>query len=77
MGVEGSRVVLVKNKLITCLDGRGVKRSRVEGERDWLNYLVWMFFKGGERDLEGFGGILTTSNPSFLIPQNLRDLEEG
>ena len=33
MGVEGSRVVLVKNKLITCLDGRGVKRSRVEGER--------------------------------------------
>ena len=33
MGVEGSRVVLVKNKLITCLDVRGVKRSRVEGER--------------------------------------------
>ena len=32
-GVEGSRVVLVKNKLITCLDVRGVKRSIVEGER--------------------------------------------
>ena len=30
---DGSRVVLVKNKLITCLDGRGVRRSRVEGER--------------------------------------------
>ena len=56
-GVEGSRVVLVKNKLITCLDGGGVKRSRVEGERR-LNYLVWMFFEGGERGiwrgLEGF-----------------------
>ena len=24
---------------------------------------------------EGFGGALTTSNPSFLIPQNWRDLE--
>ena len=27
-------------------------------------------------DLEGFGGILTTSNPSCLILPNLRDLEE-
>ena len=24
---------------------------------------------------EGFGGVLTTSNPSFFIPPNLRDLE--
>ena len=24
---------------------------------------------------EGFGGVLTTSNPSFLIPPNWRDLE--
>ena len=31
---------------------------------------------GGGRDLEGFGGVLTTSNPSFLIPLNWRDLEE-
>ena len=25
--------------------------------------------------MEGFGGILTTSSPSFLIPPNWRDLE--
>ena len=36
-----------------------------------------MFFKGGGgRDLDGFEGVLTTSNPLFLILPNWRDLEE-
>ena len=30
---------------------------------------------GGGRDLEGFGSVLTTSNLSFLILSNWRDLE--
>ena len=34
-----------------------------------FNYLIWMSFKGGG------GEILTTSNPSFLILPNLKDLE--
>ena len=34
-----------------------------------LNYLIWMSFKGRG------GGILITSNPSFLILPNWKDLE--
>ena len=28
-----------------------------------------------KKEGEEFGGVLTTSNPSFLIPKNWRDLE--
>ena len=31
--------------------------------------------KEGGRGLERFGGVSITSNPSFLIPPNWRDLE--
>lgn len=47
------------------------------GRESKLNYLILMFFKGGMgRDLEGFGGVLTTSNPSFLIPSKFERFEE-
>ena len=39
------------------------------GMKSKLNYLIWMSFKGRG------GGILTTSNPSFLILPNWKDLE--
>ena len=47
-----------------------------------MNYLVWkesnsitLFGSFLRNEREGFGRVSTTSNPSFLIPPNWRDLE--
>ena len=60
---------------MACLDVKKRRESRVEGRRViQLPYLE--VFKGRRgRGLKRFGGVLTTSNPSFLIPPNWRDLE--
>ena len=39
------------------------------------NTLFESFLKKEGRDLERFGGVSTSSNPSFLIPPNWRDFE--
>ena len=44
----------------------GWRGSKIEEGSVKLNYFVWMFFKEGG---EGFGGVITISNPSFLILQ--------
>ena len=57
---------------LACLDGRGVDESSVqEGRVSWI--ILFECFLWEER--EEFGGVLTTSNSSFLIPPNWRDLE--
>ena len=58
--------------LIACLDGGGVKGGRVDGGRVCQIILCECFLREEE---EGFGGVLTTSNFSFLIPPNWRNLE--
>ena len=45
--VKGSRVELVENKLINSLFGWKENRGR---ERK-LNYLIWIFFKGGGKGI--------------------------
>ena len=60
---------------MACLDVKKRRGSRVEGRRV-IHLLGLEVFKGRRgRDLEEFGGVSTTSNPSFLIPPNWRDLE--
>ena len=46
--------------------------SRVKSERVIQLPCLEVFLRKEE---EGFGGVSTTSNPSFLIPPNWRDLE--
>ena len=46
--------------------------SRGEQRECKLNNLVWIFLR---EEGKGFGGVLTTSNLSFFIPQNWKDLE--
>ena len=53
----------------------GVEGSRVEGGKVCLITLFECFLRDEGEGFGGFGGILTTSNPSFLISPNLRDLE--
>ena len=53
----------------------GVEGSRVEGGKVCLITLFECFLREEGERFWGFGGILTTSNPSFLISPNLRDLE--
>ena len=48
--------------------------SRIKGGRVIQLPCLEVFLK---KEGEGFGGISTTSNLSFLIPQNWRDLEGG
>ena len=50
---------------MACLDVNKRRGSRVE-ERRVFNYLIWKFFKEVGKE---FGGVSTTSNLSFLIPQ--------
>ena len=57
---------------MACLEVKKWRGSRVKGGGViQLPYLRVFLRKEGE----GFGGVSTTSNPSFLIPPNLRDLE--
>ena len=56
---------------MACLDVYKRRGSRVkEGRVIQLPYLK-VFLR---KEREGFGGVSTTSNSSFLIPQNWRDL---
>ena len=50
----------------------GVEGSIVEGGRVSEITLFGCFLRV---EGEGFGGVLSTSNPSFLIPPNWRDFE--
>ena len=45
--------------------------SKVKGERVIQLPYLKVFLR---KEREGFRGVLTTSNSSFLIPQNWRDL---
>ena len=56
---------------MACLDVKKRMGSRVKGGR--VIQLPYLEVFKGMRGGGGFGGILTTSNPSFLI--NWRDLE--
>ena len=58
--------------LIAYLDGGGIEESRLEGGRVSYITLFGCFLREeGER----FGRVLTTSNSSFLISQNWRNLK--
>ena len=57
------------NDLFVCLK---MKKKSGKG-RECNSITLFGSFLMNER--EGFGGILITSNPSFLISQNWRDLE--
>ena len=62
-------------ELMAWLEVKKRKGSRVKGERvNSITLFGSILGKEGE-GLEGFRGVSTTSNPSFLIPQNWRDLE--
>ena len=52
------------------MDGSRGEYSR--GRESKLNYLIGIFLR---EEGEGFAGVLTTSNLSFLILPNWRDLE--
>ena len=52
-----------------------MRGSRVEGERVIQLPCLEVFLNMSRRILEEFGGVSATSNPSFLILLNWRDLE--
>ena len=59
---------------MACLEVKKRRGSRVEGVRE--SNLITLFESFLRKKGEGFGGVSNTSNPSFLIPPNWRDLEE-
>ena len=59
---------------MACLEVKKRKGSRVEGGRVIQLPCLKIFLKEGER-FGVVGGISITSNSSFLILPNLRDLE--
>ena len=56
---------------MACLEVKK-RRGSSRGRESNLITLFGNFLRNGE---EGFGGVPTTSNPSFLISQNWRDLD--
>ena len=61
--------------LMACLEVKKRRESKVEEGRENQILCLEVFYEIRGRDLEGFGGVSITSNPSFLIPSNWRDLE--
>ena len=57
---------------MACLE---VKKREGEYSRGRENNSITLFGNFLRNEGEGFGGVSTTSNPSFLILQNWRDLE--
>ena len=57
---------------MACLGVKKMRGSRVKGGRVIQLSCLKIFLRKEE---EGFWGVSTTSNPSFLIPPNLRNLE--
>ena len=66
-------VMIDTNGMFGSLKNEG---SRVEGGRVIQLPCFEVFYGRRGKSLEGFGGISTTFNPSFLIPPNWRDFEE-
>ena len=65
---------LIPQSLIACLEVRKRRGSKVKGGGGRVIQLpcLEVFLK---KEGEGFGGVSTSSNPSFLISPNWRDLE--
>ena len=60
---------------MACLEVKKWRGSRVKGGGVVQLPCLGVFLRKEGEGLEGFGGVSTTSNPSFLIPPNWRDLE--
>ena len=52
----------------------GCLKKKEEQSRGRESNSITLFESFLRNEREGFGGVSTTSNPSFLIPQNWRDL---
>ena len=57
---------------MACLEVKKWRGSREKGGGVIQLPCLGVFLR---KEGEGFGGVSTTSNPSFLIPPNWRDLE--